>query len=451
MAALPETVDECHEYVSWVRNGSVDEVDEYDGPFASGNTVPITGGGDQEYEYVARNTEWTIRHIGTDDCYLWVLLNTLFLSGDDGTYDYDAPVVYCEGGYWGEYTFGFEEVVKRIYPGDSVTISFDQFVGDDQGDGKYIYSLTVYMEFPAEEQYRSITKNFMWNEAQANRIQASITGNDYWSHYSLIRNGRVNEKDNLFDSGKTVTFLNPDGVTGMRETSYSVISENTEWTLGHAEGDTSEKYTKREFLIYEKNANGVYEFRHGSGLTDNLASASAPWYRPITISFASIRSFFATHDSITDTGNGDYLYSLETGLDSGPTYTLFFMWDEAEASRIQAEIDGGGQTPAFSSPSAPTVSGGAAITRANIGTLTEITVPVTYSGSTAQTVTFAVPFFDGDGRFVGVGMTTETVTSSTQSVTMPVSGLSGSVSMSVMFMNENLQPLSPAGRYSIPA
>ena len=107
-------------------------------------------------------------------------------------------------------------------------------------------------------------------------------------------------------------------------------------------------------------------------------------------------------------------------------------------------------TPAFSSPSAPTVSGGAAITRENIGTLTEITVPVTYSGDTAQTVTFAVPFYDGNGRFIGVGMTTETVTSSTQSVTMPVSGLSGSERMKVMILTENLCPLSPAGSYDIP-
>ena len=108
-------------------------------------------------------------------------------------------------------------------------------------------------------------------------------------------------------------------------------------------------------------------------------------------------------------------------------------------------------TPAYAFPSAPTVSGGAAITRANVGTLTEIIVPVAYSGDTAQTVTFAVPFYDGNGKFVGVGMKTETVTSSTQSVTVPVSGLSGSESMKVMILGDMFNPLSHAGSYNIPA
>ena len=108
-------------------------------------------------------------------------------------------------------------------------------------------------------------------------------------------------------------------------------------------------------------------------------------------------------------------------------------------------------TPAYAFPSAPTISGGAAITRANVGTLTQITVPVAYSGNAAQTVTFAVPFYDGSGKFIGVGMKTETVTSSTQSVTVPVSGLSGSESMKVMILGDTFNPLSPVGSYSLPA
>ena len=108
-------------------------------------------------------------------------------------------------------------------------------------------------------------------------------------------------------------------------------------------------------------------------------------------------------------------------------------------------------TPAYAFPSAPTISGGAAITRANVGTLTEIIVSVAYSGNAAQTVTFAVPFYDGNGKFIGVGMKTETVTSSTQSVTVPVSGLSGSESMKVMILGDTFNPLSPVGSYSLPA
>ena len=108
-------------------------------------------------------------------------------------------------------------------------------------------------------------------------------------------------------------------------------------------------------------------------------------------------------------------------------------------------------TPAYAFPSAPTISGGASITRANVGTLTEVIVSVAYSGNAAQTVTFAVPFYDGSGKFIGVGMKTETVTSPTQSVTVPVSGLSGSESMKVMILGDTFNPLSPVGSYSLPA
>ena len=110
-------------------------------------------------------------------------------------------------------------------------------------------------------------------------------------------------------------------------------------------------------------------------------------------------------------------------------------------------------TPAatFGLPSTLTASGGGQITAANVGQLTEISVPVQYSGTEEQSATVAVAFYDGGGRFVGIGTASVTMHNRENAVTVPIDGVSGAVSMKALVWDAEFLPLCGAGRYEIPA
>ena len=110
-------------------------------------------------------------------------------------------------------------------------------------------------------------------------------------------------------------------------------------------------------------------------------------------------------------------------------------------------------TPAatFGLPSALTASDGQPITAASLAQPMEISVPVQYSGTEEQNATVAVAFYDGGGRFVGIGTASVTMHSGENAVLVPVGGVSGAVSMKAFVLDTGLAPLCGAGRYDIPA
>ena len=105
---------------------------------------------------------------------------------------------------------------------------------------------------------------------------------------------------------------------------------------------------------------------------------------------------------------------------------------------------------AFAS-SAPVTRDGGRITATNLATLTEITVPVQYTGDTAQAISVAVAFYDENGRFVGFGIASDSVSNGRKDVTVPISGITNAARMKTLLMNAESVPLCGAGVYEIPA
>lgn len=101
----------------------------------------------------------------------------------------------------------------------------------------------------------------------------------------------------------------------------------------------------------------------------------------------------------------------------------------------------------FAITSAPTVNGHA-IGKADLSGLTEITVPLSVSADTPAQITLCVPFYDGNGKFVGMGMATQTVSKNTTSAAVPVAGdMSGAAKLGVAILGADSRPLSA---YSCP-
>ena len=107
-------------------------------------------------------------------------------------------------------------------------------------------------------------------------------------------------------------------------------------------------------------------------------------------------------------------------------------------------------TPAFTL-SAPVSSNREAITTANLATLTEIIIPVQYSGDTAQSVTVAVAFYDDNGRFTGFGIVSDSVSNGGKDVTVPIGGVTDAAQVKAFVLDTGLAPLCGAGAYEIPA
>ena len=198
--AWPQNYAECWDYVSWVRDGSLDERNN---PFEADKKITMLGwdienevptSNEENYEYVASDTSWTVKNTGTGNYYIWIYAGSLFRM-DDGSYDDDGGMSLRESGFadraMDEEEFeGVDYKIKRLYPGESVTISFDQliarevFVEDgnvpailDKGDGQYLYPLYIHMEFPDENDASAwLCKNFMWNEAEVQRMKAELGG-----------------------------------------------------------------------------------------------------------------------------------------------------------------------------------------------------------------------------------------------------------------------------------
>ncbi|MBR3570303.1 MAG: leucine-rich repeat domain-containing protein [Oscillibacter sp.] len=103
--------------------------------------------------------------------------------------------------------------------------------------------------------------------------------------------------------------------------------------------------------------------------------------------------------------------------------------------------------PKFQVTAAPTVNGHA-IGKADLSGLTEITVPLSVSADTPAQITLCVPFYDGNGKFVGMGMATQTVSKNTTSAAVPVAGdMSGAAKLGVAILGADSRPLSA---YSCP-
>ena len=101
--------------------------------------------------------------------------------------------------------------------------------------------------------------------------------------------------------------------------------------------------------------------------------------------------------------------------------------------------------------STPLTSDRTAITAANLATLTEITVPIRYSGDTAQSVTVVIAFYDDNGRFAGFGIASDNVSNGRKDVTVPIGGVTDAARMKTLLMNAESVPLCGAGAYEIPA
>ena len=176
--------------------------------------------------------------------------------------------------------------------------------------------------------------------AMAMAVGTETRGN-FWELVSLTRNTSVNERDNPFDSGKTVTIEWEDGST---EVEYSVVTQNTFWTLTSTGVDSGYNLAQYSISWYHQNSVGNYEFEDG-GLQGESEL-------PMTVSFNS--PVFRGEN--TDTGSGEYLYRLYFDVynfsleDDVPVeYSFYFMWNEAEAQRMKAEF-GGGQASTSPNP-----------------------------------------------------------------------------------------------------
>lgn len=99
--------------------------------------------------------------------------------------------------------------------------------------------------------------------------------------------------------------------------------------------------------------------------------------------------------------------------------------------------------------SAPTGSGGNALTSATLSRLSAVTVPIRYQDSAARSVTFIVSFYAASGRLAGTGVRTITADSGLESVTVSIgSGISGAARVKVLAL-ENGCPLIAAQTYAI--
>ena len=99
--------------------------------------------------------------------------------------------------------------------------------------------------------------------------------------------------------------------------------------------------------------------------------------------------------------------------------------------------------------SAPTGSGGSALTSATLSRLSAVTVPIRYQDSAARSVTFIVSFYAANGRLAGTGVRTVTADSGLESVTVSIgSGVSGAARVKVLAL-ENGCPLIAAQAYAI--
>lgn len=202
------TEDEIREkipkYFSWIRNGSVDELHS---PFNLGKIE-----GYLDYSYISRDTSWTITHTGGDD--YKIFLYVAVLDAENHQYYSDTTYSLCEDGVFR--SMGEDDdmsTIKVLHSGDSATFSFEQFIARetaveaghegrilDTGDGKYVYCVTVHLAEHAPGEYEPIDESgvtedgevyavdydygvwvywmnyFMWNEAEAQRIQAELSG-----------------------------------------------------------------------------------------------------------------------------------------------------------------------------------------------------------------------------------------------------------------------------------
>ena len=557
--AWPQNYEECWDYVSWVRDGSLDERDN---PFEADKKITMSGwdienevptSNEENYEYVASDTSWTVKNTGTGNYYIWISCGHCSRM-EDGSYSNEWGASLRENGSFVDEAMDDEEEgykVKRLYPGESVTFSFDQFIEKtfvddsdtpaiiDKGDGQYLYTLRINMEFPDEnDAWARLSKNFMFNEAEvgggqtpggativqqgtcgrnltwtldnAGTLTISGTGIMTSSPWSLYRDDiqtlniqpgltSIGEKafykcsrltsitipssvtsigsDAFFKCTSLTSVTIPSSVTSIESESFAyctaltAIDVDSANTAFMSENGIMFDKNKTELLLFPAARTGGYVIP-----SDVTSIGSCAFYLcsltsitiPSSVSNINHHAFFGcsalTSITIPSSVTSIGMYAFHgcralTDVYYGGTET---QWNAVTIESYNEALTNAhihynssgpepAPTPAYAFPSAPTVSGGASITRANVGTLTQITVPVAYSGDTAQTVTFAVPFYDGSGKFIGAGMKTETVTSSTQSVTVPVSGLSGSESMKVMILGDDFDPLSPAGSYNIPA
>ena len=100
-------------------------------------------------------------------------------------------------------------------------------------------------------------------------------------------------------------------------------------------------------------------------------------------------------------------------------------------------------------PAAPPLVNGHVIRAEDLSGLREITLPLIVSVSSPTKITVMVPFYDIDGRFVGIGFITQTVDRNTASVTASVAGdVSKAASVKVMVVGA-LRPASPSDSYPI--
>lgn len=167
LAGSPPTEEEAKTYFSLTRNGE----DELADKFLTGKKVTLVNeltspaeSWEDYYRVISASDSWKITHTGSDDCTIWVSLNTYVLDDEgDGQYSleghdawrenesetegvfFDSAFVDGENGYY----------VVNLTPGKSISFSTADFLNKgiysgellDHGEGHYVYELGVNMEF----------------------------------------------------------------------------------------------------------------------------------------------------------------------------------------------------------------------------------------------------------------------------------------------------------------
>ncbi|MBR3570895.1 MAG: hypothetical protein IKN96_08905 [Oscillibacter sp.] len=100
--------------------------------------------------------------------------------------------------------------------------------------------------------------------------------------------------------------------------------------------------------------------------------------------------------------------------------------------------------------SAPLVAG-RPLGAADLGGLTEISVPLSVSVDSPQSATVCALFYDRNGKFIGVCMKTAVAGNDTDSVAVPVArDVSGAASLKILITDADFRPLTGAHNYPIP-
>ena len=172
-------------------------------------------------------------------------------------------------------------------------------------------------------------------------------------YFSWIRNGSVDELHSPFNLGKIEGYLD-----------YSYISRDTSWTITHTGGDDYEILLYMECLDTESHSyygdttywlceDGAFRPSYDEQAKFKVLHSGDSATFSFEQFIARETAVEAGHEGrILDTGDGKYIYRVTVHLsepgehepgddDVVVEWSEYFMWNEAEAQRMKAELGGG--------------------------------------------------------------------------------------------------------------